>query len=279
MPSGMSRLSLAKARRLGSLVALVLLQVSGAVGDEPPSETAESVAKRIVELRREESDLLDGLAPELRAEVDRLLAEMEAPETPPPPTPPAGEAADEAPAPEVAAPGALLPSAAAEPVRRDEIDAEADRAATTPAASPGCPGLALLDFDGDGALGSADHYWRFLRLWLDDGDARIGEGETSTLFEAGVRRVGLELRTWSDGADGGGDVRVADGRVIFEVPSAAGGPWSEAVFVVDAGGIGRGSDLRIVDAAGAVLGGLVAVTPELRVRALPEGEPLPLLCR
>ena len=311
MSSTMSGRRIAERGRGGSLVldgfaACLLLAGLFAAGtaiarepDTDPSETgtleneARALAERVLELRRAERQLLEGLSPALVAEVERLLAEAESGGLP------AGEAefpvAEELP---VAEPPVVESPVVESPVVESpvietpvieapviEVPAEATSlgeppADREPAAAAGrsgspCPGLSLLDFDGDGELSGADRYWRYLHLWLDDGDGRMEEGETPTLYEAGVRSVGLELRAWEGAGEEGGDVRV-DERVLFEIP--AGGTLREAILLLDAGGVARGDELSLLGPSGEGLAGMVEVRSEVRVSRQPEGEPLPLLC-
>ena len=60
--------------------------------------------------------------------------------------------------------------------------------------------LAALDADGSGAIEGAE--LEGLKLWTDDGDARVGDGELVDLGEHGIDRIDLTLR--EDAADEAG---------------------------------------------------------------------------
>ncbi|HVS14407.1 MAG TPA: hypothetical protein VMV46_10800 [Thermoanaerobaculia bacterium] len=241
------------------LLAAALPSSAAARQEKPAAAPPDAVVQRILELQREIERLLASLPPELRAEVERRLAEGIAEPEPTPPVPRAAE-------PEVVEPETVEPvEAAPDP---EEPEPGAPSAAGTSASHPVAPGpaadppaasscrpLALLDSDGDDQVSGADRYWRHLYLWADaDGDGAIDEGEAPSLFELDVRSVSVELDRYTTDDDFVGDVAlgdVAELRLVGRRRDA-----DRRTLVIDADGLRRGHGPALVDARGEPVLGL-----------------------
>lgn len=238
-------------RILSLAVALVLWQGAAclAAEDAVGGELSDAeIVERVLDLRRELDALLAALPVELRDEVERRLA-----------ADPEAAAVEQPVAVAPAAEGAVAgtPAAVSTPVTR-----VAD-----------CAELAPFDTDGDGSISGFDRYWRFFRLWRDDGDGAVEPPELTTLYEAGVRELASDLARYetADGLDGG--VRRVDGWITLELAGRKGGA---ATLMIDADRLGGAGELALVDAAGEPLGGLRRLGDETLLSVA--GSPTRLAC-
>ena len=262
--------------------------------------------ERILELRRELQRLLEKLPPELRTEVERRWLEaLSGPTTEPvngqnPPAAPAGEPDPIPEAPTHSTPPAGAPPAPAlspspvpaspeaSPVSEPLPSPTGGPAVPTPPAPippqtgaidrrplPSCDTLRPLDGNGDNLITGADRYWRHLHLWSDDGDGTVEKGEVERLFSHGIRALDVDLRTYKTAKGDVEDVWI-DGQVRFEL-YRRGRRQRSGLLMLDADGLLRGDDFRLLDTAGSVLTGMQTLRPGLRLEAA-DGTLYPLLC-
>ena len=227
------------------LLLCLLVAVGPAVGQEPAGElTPDEIVERILRLRRELDALMEALPAELRGEVERRLAEVER------------EPVVDSPIVEASAP------------------AEAAASMPAPAEESQCAALAVFDSNDDGFVSGLDRYWRFFKLWLDDGDGDIEEPEVASLYDSGIAQLSARLRSLTTVDGGSGDVWIEDGFVLLDVPGKHG---RTAVLLIDADRLARGGELRLVDVDGTALTGLQSLGEAIAI-ASAGGEPRPLLC-
>lgn len=241
-------------RLLPTALLLCLLALLPARAQEPPADPGppdpEKVAERILELQDEIEALLEGLSPEARRQVERILAARSAP--------PDGFEPEGAPAPEPAAPAEPAPAPA--PVRPAE---------------PSCNLLEPFDTDGDGVVSARDRYWRYLYLWRDgNGDRQIQTAETVDLYEAGVAEIAVALD--SAKLREGGRVRMeADRYVLLELDDFQG---LEGVLAVDTDRLARGSGPAVLpEEDGAPLSGIQPIEVGWQL-SFDDGETVVLTC-
>ncbi len=229
-------------------VVLVLALASHAPAQtEPaggPDPGEEEVIEQILELQRQIDELLATLPPAARAELEKRLDERGAvPQhtqaTAPSPSP-------EPPAPEpVALPPALEPAPAAPP------EPPVRRRLTR---GPHCNFLVPLDGNGDGKISALDRYWRHLFLWSDNGDRTVQEAEVASAYERNVREIAVDLSTFirKKGTIGEIRIRSAGGSetLLLDVRGDGFGGADDAVLVVDATRLKRGSGPELLSAAG-----------------------------
>lgn len=144
------------------------------------------------------------------------------------------------------------PSAPWEPSRAALASAGDRESDPTAATARACRGLRLLDHDGDGALTGADRYWR--HLYLDLGSDRAMTEEPISVFEAGVRRIALDLRSFVDDSDRVGYLEFGE-RVRLDVVVRRRRGVESGVLIVDADDLARFGGPRIQNAEGELLGG------------------------
>ncbi len=209
---------------------LVLGCLAAAVRGEPPAP--EEIVERILELRREINALMAQLPPELREEVCKQLAELDA-------APPADATTVTAP------PAAAAP--VPEPPRRVRKQ-------------PACNTLVVFDTNQDGRVDSSDRYWRHLNLWIDrNGDGRVEEREISSPFDRGVREIEVDLAGFERTKDRYGAIRIGEHLVLdLRGDGFDKGPRrsDDGVLLVDATTLARASGPRILSASGEVVEGI-----------------------
>jgi hypothetical protein len=137
----------------------------------------------------------------------------------------------------------------------------------------GCAALGVFDSNGDDSISGLDRYWRYFKLWIDDGDGVIELTELSGLYDAGVAGLSTSLRSYIAAAGDSGDVWV--GQVI--TLDLLGKTNRQAVLVIDADRLARGGELELRDSADAALTGWQALGAATRVFSS-EGDVRPLLC-
>lgn len=234
---------------LPAALLLCLLALLPARAQEPEPDPDE-IAERILELQDEIEALLEGLSPEARREVERILAVRSAP--------PDRSAPDGRPTTEPPAPGAPAP----EP-------------APTRPAEPRCNLLEPFDTDGDEVVSARDRYWRYLSLWRDaNGDRRVQATETVDLYESGVQEisVALDFTKLREGGRG----RAEGGRhVLLELDDFQG---LEGVLAVDTDRLARGSGPSVLsEDGGAPLSGVQPIEAGWRL-SFDDGETIVLTC-
>jgi len=259
---------------------LLLLLVSGLAGAQEtlePELTSDEIVERILELRRELDALMEALPADLRHEIERRLepprmeqaiepvqaseiVDMTTELTPAPgPLPELPEAPEVAVAPE---PAAVATSEAASSLPPAEVPAAVE-----------CVDLAEFDTNEDGAVSGFDRYWRYFKLWFDDGDGAITENELKTLYDSGIGAVSAKLRSYTDLDGGKGDVVVSQ-HILLDVP---GGKTRTAVLTIDAGRLARGGEFELRDELGTGLDGL-QILDRRTVIAVTSGGERALIC-
>lgn len=288
--------------RLPAVLLTILLAASpliASAGEVPGGEAVDELIRRALELRVELEELLDGLTPEAREELERRWRELreEAPDDGPPaaepPMPERPRPADPEPRPEPDVQG--KPEAPAEASDRptglapDSEPVEDLAAAPDPPAvenpapdtaselsddeeAETCDTLILFDSNGDDVLSGSDRYWRHFYLWLDDGDGQIEDKEIERLFEAGIRRISVRLRSYDSRKGASGDVWIDDGVRLDLLTRGR-----SANLVIDAEKLRGGDELLIRDASGARLGGMQALRSGLVIESV-DGRQSRLLC-
>ena len=246
----------AEIRRLQGAVERLAPEPPQGESDSGAEKPVDDVTLRLLALRQEIDQiliLLEAQPPVVRRRVGQLLAaETEARGTPPVTPEPAAEA--ESP-PEAVA---RIPEPRAEPQL-----AEAD---------PPCAELAPFDSNGDGVLSGLDRYWRYFRLWRDDGDGTMEERELRGLYDSGVGELTLRLGTYRTVDGDAGDV-LDDGTLGLDLPGREG----IARLTLDADRLARGGELELRGADGAPLSGRQVLTPEMIVAAA-DGRTTALYC-
>lgn len=246
-------------------------------GSDAAAADSEAVIEQILELRAQLEALLSALPPELRDEVERRWqARIEATTgDAAPPEAATVEAPEVTPEPDVAiasspeADTSIEPEAAAK-----EIEQPADAQPTTEQA---CVHLAVFDTNGDRVVSSGDRYWRYLRLWNDNGDGVVNEElEIDSLFELGIRHIRVELDYYSLPEDVTGDIELGE-QVRFVMTGLERGA-SSALLVVQAERMSRGGEVRLADASGEPLIGYQPISSSI-IAETEDGRRLPLVCR
>lgn len=218
---------------------------------EPISPELEALLERLLELRSEESRLLENLTGDEREVVlealERRLAAAELtdpePRSPTKPSPPAAT---------------VVP----------EIDAVG-----LPAR---CNTLLPFDSNGDGRFSGADRHYRNFRLWRDtNGNGTLEEGELESLLPAGVRSLELDLRSYvTDRKDSAsGEVFVGD-TIEIELLAKRGRPEIRTLGL-DTDSLAS-DGFHFEDDQGAPLTGIVILRPGLAI--VTAGERLELDC-
>lgn len=235
---------------------------------EPWSPEMEALLERLLELRSEESRLLETLTDSERAAVleavtQRLAAtEAEPPSTPDPSPPPASP-------PESTL---SLPAEPPAPPAATEVP-EAD-APTLPAR---CNTLLPFDSNGDGRFSGADRHYRNFRLWHDaNGNGTPEEGELESLLPAGVRSLELDLRSYVSTRKDSATGEVFVGDMIEIELFAKRGRREIRTLGLDADSL-TGDGFRFEKAGGEPLAGMVILRPGL-VLFTEEGQRIEIDC-
>lgn len=228
---------------------------------EPAAVDEEERIARILELRRERAaldaeleELLEGLTPEGRDEVDRR-SKISAQSGPSNPSAGARPAVQPPPAP-------VVERSPAEPDAVSEVVAE----------DPRCGTLDVLDSNRDGEISGSDRYWRYLGLWKDDGDGRVEDDEVRSLYRHDIRRVSSRLYSYTTAKDVDRGIWIEE-SIRFDLA----GQRQRAVLVIDAGRLARGGDLRLEDSDGVSLEGIEALRAGLEW-VLGDGRRVAVLC-
>jgi len=261
-------------------VALTLLIPAAIKAQETPQATdaadPEVIIEQILELREQLEALLSALPPELRQEVERRWQErrQETESKTPSPSDPSSPSPDIA---ETVKERHESPETLTEPAV--EVVTESATESLEPAvpSEPECVHLAAFDTNGDHVVSAADKYWRYLRLWNDNGDGVVDEDlEIESLFELDIREIRVELDTYSLPDDILGDIEVQD-TVTLWLGDAKGRAPKPAVLVVQAERMSRGGEIWFEDASGKVLTGYQAIGPSV-FSETENGTRLPLVC-
>jgi hypothetical protein len=155
---------------------------------------------------------------------------------------------------------------------RSSGEPTAEAAANAPP-TPTCAELAAFDSNEDGVVSGLDRYWRYFRLWVDDGDGAIEDRELSGLYDAGIQELTARLGTYRTLDGYAGDV-LRQGRIRL----APGGRLRvEAPLALDADRLARGGELELQDGAGARLTGVQVLTTEMQI-ARADQPPASLSC-
>lgn len=294
-----------------TLALLPALPAPGAAQGRPqaPPPSDEEIIERILELREELERLLQALSPEGRRALERRLAErgLERPEGPheeggtsigsvPDDRSEEGGTSERGGAAAEASPQTRTPrEPEAEAVRSaggtpgtearsagEVVPSAPEGSARGPAVSERCNTLALLDTQEDGVLDARDRYWRYLYLWRDrNRDGELQDSEVSSLYEEGVRSLGVGLETFGTEGDGMGLVRLSR-WIVLDVAGngfagTIAGDTDDAALVVDSPALGRGNGPELLDPGGEALEGYQPFRSLLRLR-LESGEILELTC-
>lgn len=259
----------------------------------------EAIVEQILELQEQLESLLSALPPDLREKVERQWkirletkqrAEARVPEDQPgfenetaqvpPAAPPMSEES-------VAIPFVPADSTAIDleevPVgdeRLEHAEAKGSSNVVEPEAKAtlSCVHLAAFDTNEDGIVSPGDRYWRYLRLWTDNGDGVVNEElEIDSLFELDIREIRVELDYYGLRGDVSGDIRVGD-QVQLVLIDPKRNSSAPATLVVQAGRMARGGHIWLADSSGQVLDGYQAVTPAI-VAETDDGRRLPLVCQ
>ncbi len=213
------------------MIALVLGFGPGAARGEEPTE--EETIERIVELRNELARLEAGLSEAAQAALEARLRELgQTPDVEPPP------------------PGTPLTPVEPKPpeVDSEPLPSKPEQLSVPEPDGPvraRCGTLGILDTNGDGVVSGADRNWRYLALWKDDGNGSIEESELKSLFEHGIRKIGVRLVSYTNAKDVDGAIWVED-RIFFELPGRRG----RAVLVIEAGRLARSEQLWLENSTG-----------------------------
>lgn len=272
--SHQSRHSRTRRRRsMEGLILMLLISGSALAQEAPPAPSStEEIIEEILKLRRRIDALLEALPPELRDEVERRWPECQqthssSADTEPPFTDPAaGMPAVERPTLEELA----------QPAAPARVSAASSDSAPAPDAPATCGTLAPLDSSQDGLVSASDRYWRYLRLWLDDGNSELEPTEIASLFELGIRQIDVDMTAFKDGEDRLGDIDVDE---VLELRLHAKGRSGTrtGVLIIEAGRLARGEEIWLVDAAGTRLTDYQLLTTELAFE-LSNGRRHPLAC-
>lgn len=262
-------------------------QSDSADGPVDHQETMEE----ILVLRRQLEALLATLPPELRKEVERQWRDQLEEGEVPPATPAVTEpvAGTETIQPEnlsdgaIAVPGVMTGAEPEESTPIDEIT-ESSLTATTPDLTtshelpPPCVHLAAFDSNHDRVVSASDRYWRYLRLWSDNGDGIVDEElEIDSLYELGIREIRVELDYYGLPNNVSGDITVGE-QVQLILIDPKRNSAAPATLVVQAGRMARGGEIWIADQSGTVLDGYQSIGPTI-VAETSGGQRLPLVCR
>lgn len=249
------------------LIALTILPVFAQEGEL----SEEEVIERILELQASIDELLAGLPPERRDEIRRHLASgtIEAPEAPPEtvPNPPV-------------APSAVAPSAASPPSPPPPSPPPPPPPRPRRPGRKVCNTLEAFDTNEDGMVDALDRYWRHLYLWLDrNRNSQMEKREIVSTFNEKVKDIATDLDSFSTFKRGRGEIRVGE-RILLDL--RGNGFDSErsrddAVLLVDASALGRGTGPVLLSASGQPVSGIQPFEKGLRLRDS-EGNVIRLNC-
>ncbi len=234
--------------------AIELLVASHRGEDEASSQGtgAEELAERLRALRRAIDDLLARLA-------------SQSPEG----VPDSGS--------RPAAEGQVAPPSIEGEPQREEARVETPQTPALPraisTAESLCAEFQVFDTNEDGVVSGFDRYWRYFRLWRDDGDGLIEERELSRLYDAGVGEIKTTLGTYRTLDGVAGDV-LGGTRIRLDLAGKNGGM---AVLAIDADRLARGGQFELRDAAGEALSGLQPLSSEMTTLSA-DGTSRPLSC-
>ncbi len=260
---------------MGSLIAGGLAALLWVPASAPPLEAQETLEPemeallvRLLDLRTQESQLLEGLTEGERAVLLEALAQRLASEEVPaeepavspsssptrPTAPPVTEASSERPTP---APP-TLPETGAVPL------------------PPRCNTLALFDTNADGRFSGADRHYRSFRLWRDTNrNGTPEESELESLLPAGVRSLDLDLRSYtSTRKDATGEVAVGNSIEVELLGKR--GRTEVHVLALDTDSL-ESDGMHLENGVGDPLDGIVILQPGL-VIVTAEGDRLELDC-
>jgi len=137
--------------------------------------------------------------------------------------------------------------------------------------------MAAFDTNEDGVVSAGDRYWRYLRLWTDNGNGSVDEElEIKSLYELEIREIRVELDYYGLPDNVSGDIRVGD-EVQLVLVDPKRNSTSHATLVVQADRMSRGGNIWLADHSGQVLSGYQSVGPAI-VATTQDGEHLPLVC-
>lgn len=225
-------------------------------------------------------------------------AAIVAPSLPAPEAPARREPQSEPPSEPVAAePPAADPPAVASTGEKTRVQLPPETAVETPPDAPGsapaqeevplpvpepaephehsCNTLYVLDTNGDGSVSGADRFWRYLSLWIDDGNGVVETTEVKSLFKHRVGKVSARLYSYTTTKDADGGIWVEE-RIYFDL--AGRGRKSRAALTLNAGGLGRSDDTWVADGNGQRLEGYVPIGPGIALQTAEGGRYL-FLCR
>jgi hypothetical protein len=301
--------------RIGlAVVALTLVGIPIVWGETPDGGMAdpelEALMERILELRGEMEELLEGLSPEARAEVERRWLEartepdLVAPETSgeaagpragrtPPRTPPAVEPPPTTPEP--SPPIAPRPTVPDPPPPIEPPTTAPERSPSVaqppplpeppqPVAreeTPACGTLHALDRNGDGSIDGSDRDWRYLYLLPGAGgdpvEGALPPAAVDSLFDLGIRSLSVDLREYGTEGKAHGDIVVDQAVRLLLIRQHKG--HDSGALVVDAGRLARSGEVRLVDeVTGESLEGLRLFRPGVALE-LADGTRAPIPCR
>lgn len=258
---------------VGWLISVLLISSSALAQDAPPTpRSTEEIIAEILELRQRIDALLETLPPAMRDEVERRWRKSQQTDSSsadlePPPT----GSRTETPVPQQPAPLELP-----EPAAEARVPATSSDSAPARETAATCGTLGPLDSSRDGLVSSSDRYWRYLRLWLDDGNAELEPTEVASLFELGIRQIDVDMTTFKDGED---RVRDIDVDEVLELRlDAKGRSGSQTgVLIMEAGRLARSEEIWLVDSSGTRLTDYQLLTTALAFE-LSDGSRHPLAC-
>ena len=273
-----------------ALAGIASTLVAQETADPSQWDQTERLIEQILEMREQLEALLATLPPELRQEVEARWLERQAErqasaqiESPTTPAEIAPLAQPEVPMPtepiEAIADAEETDDLLFEPVEA-QVDGETSVAPAQtedPASTATCIHMAAFDTNEDGRVTGGDKYWRYLRLWKDNGDDTVNEElEIQTLYELGIKGFSLNLDYYDLPDDVSGDIRVGESvELMLFGPKIRSG--SAATLVVQAGRMSRGSEIWLEDPSGQVLTGYQPIGPTI-VAESAEGRRDPLVC-
>jgi hypothetical protein len=266
-----------------------LIGAPALLGQEPTevsnASDVEAIIEQILELREQLDALLSTLPPEVREEVERKwqtrIDEKDGDETAQisttVPDEPEVESAELAPTP--VDPDSLDREAreTTELVEQIEAESVASSPETGPVAEQTCVHMTAFDTNEDRVVSAGDRYWRYLRLWTDNGDGIVNEElEIESLYELEILEIRVELDYYGLPGDVSGDIRVGD-EVQLVLVDPKRNSTAPATLVVQADRMARGGQIWLADRSGQVLDGYQSVGPAI-VAETQDGEQMPLVC-
>lgn len=228
-------------RRLAAALAGIVLALPcaapGRAQDKGDAATEQRI-ERILELHEEIDRLLETLPPEARVEITRRLAQRREAER--------------------AAPEPVLAEEPVPVMTPPRTPSERRRRA--------CNTLWILDTNRDGTVDAADRYWRYLHLWIDNGDGTIDPREITSPYDRKVREISVALDTFEGAKKGIGEIRVDDYIVLDLDRDGFQSGRDDAALMLDTGAIRRGDGPEILDRDGRVLDAVLPFAAGWQVR-------------